>query len=66
MKMQTQIYIIDVNNPNTRSEYQIQRRFSDFVDFYESIFYLHPGHILGPFPDKNFDTFIRLKLGLGI
>ena len=65
MKMETQTYVLEVFNPNNEEEYQIQRRYSDFVSFYDSLLYNQLGYILCPFPEKGLDSFIKLKLGLG-
>lgn len=52
MKVATQIFDIKISNPNKNpiKAYAIQRRFSDFVDLYEQLFYNQPGYILLPFP----------------
>lgn len=34
MKLETQIFILDVKKPGSVREYQIERRYSDFVDLY--------------------------------
>jgi hypothetical protein len=47
-------------------EYQIERRYSEFEELYEEIFYNYPGCIVAPFPGKNIESFIKIKLGLGI
>lgn len=65
MKIETQIFNLDINNEAKHEEYQVQRRFSDFADLYEEVFYNHPGYILYPFPGKNLESFIKIKLGLG-
>ena len=52
-------------NEGTQEEYQIERRYSDFAELYESVFYNQPGYILHPFPGKNLESFLRIKLGLG-
>lgn len=53
MKMATQFFEIKISNPNTKKVYEIERRFSDFADLYDQIFYNHPGYILYPFPNKT-------------
>lgn len=53
MKIQTQIFNLEISNEAKHEEYQIQRRFSDFADLYEEVFYNHPGYIMYPFPGKN-------------
>lgn len=65
MKMETQIFSVEVKDANKGETYQIERRFSDFLELYEAIFYNQPGYILSSFPGKCFDSFIKFKLGLG-
>ena len=42
--------------------YEIDRRFSDFVFLYEGIMTNHLGYIIYPFPEKSFESFVRIKL----
>lgn len=65
MKVETHFYTLEVQDPNQKRQYQIERRFSDFLDLHETIFYNHPGYILPPFPGKTLQSFIHLKLGIG-
>ena len=42
--------------------YNIKRRFSDFVFLYEAILTNQIGYILYPFPSKTFESFVKIKL----
>lgn len=59
------IFHLEISNEAKHEGYQIQRRFSDFADLYEEVLYNHPGDIMYPFPGKNLESFIKIKLGLG-
>lgn len=66
MKIETQIFILEVSKPGPEKDYQIERRYSDFVEFYEALFYNHPGYVLAPFPGKGLESFMKIKLGIGM
>lgn len=34
MKMETQIFVLDVSRPGALRDYQVERRYSDFVELY--------------------------------
>jgi hypothetical protein len=65
MKLETQLFSVEVKAAAFQSDYQIERRYSEFVDLYEMLFYNQPGYILAPFPSKGFTSFIKIKLGIG-
>ena len=52
LTMATQIFTIKITNKNRNDlqDFVIERRFSDFADLYDQLFYNQPGYILFPFP----------------
>lgn len=68
--MSTQIFTIKITNKNKNKndlqDFVIERRFSDFADLYDQLFYNQPGYILFPFPEKSLDSFMKIKLGLTV
>lgn len=68
MGVATQIFALKLtdSNPNPAHEYELERRFSDFADLYEQLFYNQPGYILHPFPEKTLQSFIKIKLNISI
>jgi hypothetical protein len=62
--MKTQLFALEIAIPGAEP-YQIERRYSDFLDLYEGLFYNQPGFILMPFPGKGLESFIKVKFGIG-
>lgn len=65
MKLETQVFLLEVFKSGGLKDYQIERRYSEFVQLYDQLFYNYPGYILAPFPDKGLESFMKIKLGLG-
>ena len=66
LKIETQIYKLEIRNVQTDAMWMIKRRYSDVLWLHESLSTNHVGYIIPFFPSKTLESFFTAKVNIAM